>query len=34
MALIFLPFLIGYSPLSEIMYPSVRWLVRAFTGVG
>lgn len=34
MLLIFvLPFL-GYNPLSEIMQPTVRWLVHLFTGVG
>lgn len=34
MILILLPLVIGYSPLTEIMGPSVRWLVRFFTGVG
>lgn len=33
MVLIVLPFFTGWSPLSEIMYPSVRWLVHYFTGV-
>jgi Zn-dependent protease len=33
MALILMPFVIGYSPLSDIMLPSVRWLVELFTGV-
>ena len=32
--LIALPFLTGYSPLSEIMVPAVGWLVRGFTGQG
>jgi Zn-dependent protease len=27
------PFFTGYSPLADIMGPSVRWLVRIFTGV-
>lgn len=34
MALIALPFLTGYSPLSDIMRPTVSWLVEAFTGTG
>lgn len=29
-----IPFLTGYSPLSDILGPSVRWLVHLFTGVG
>lgn len=29
-----IPFLTGYSPLADIMGPSVGWLVRRFTGVG
>jgi Zn-dependent protease len=29
-----IPFMTGYSPLADIMYPSVRWLVHLFTGVG
>ncbi len=29
-----LPFVFGYSPIREIMYPSVRWLVQSFTGTG
>jgi Zn-dependent protease len=29
-----IPFLTGYSPLSDIMYPAVRWMVHLFTGVG
>jgi Zn-dependent protease len=29
-----IPFLTGYSPLADIMGPSVRWLVHLFTGVG
>jgi Zn-dependent protease len=33
MVLIVLPFFTGWSPLSEIMLPSVRWLVHYFTGV-
>jgi Zn-dependent protease len=33
MVLIVLPFFTGWSPLSEIMFPSVRWLVHYFTGV-
>jgi Zn-dependent protease len=32
MVLIFLPFVTGWSPLSEVMVPSVTWLVEAFTG--
>jgi len=32
--LIFLPFLIGYSPLTEVMGPSVRFIVHGFTGAG
>jgi Zn-dependent protease len=28
------PFLTGYSPLGDIMGPSVQWLVHLFTGVG
>lgn len=32
MTLLVLPLLIGYSPLSEIMFPTVRWLVHLFTG--
>jgi Zn-dependent protease len=32
MLLFFLPLVTGYSPLSEIMGPSVRWLVWLFTG--
>jgi Zn-dependent protease len=28
-----IPFLTGYSPLADVMGPSVRWLVRIFTGV-
>lgn len=28
-----IPFMTGYSPLGDIMGPSVRWLVRYFTGV-
>ncbi len=34
MVLIVLPWLTGYSPLAEIMGPSVVRLVRFFTGVG
>jgi Zn-dependent protease len=33
-ALIAAPFLIGYSPLADIMFPAVSWLVRLFTGYG
>jgi len=33
MTLLFLPLLIGYSPISEIMVPTVQWLVHLFTGV-
>jgi len=29
-----IPYLTGYSPLSDILGPSVRWLVHAFTGTG
>jgi len=29
-----IPFLTGYSPLADILGPSVGWLVRRFTGVG
>jgi Zn-dependent protease len=29
-----IPFLTGYSPLADILGPSVRWLVHLFTGVG
>jgi Zn-dependent protease len=29
-----IPFLTGYSPLADIMGPSVEWLVEVFTGVG
>jgi Zn-dependent protease len=32
MVLIFLPFVTGWSPLSEVMVPSVTWLVETFTG--
>jgi Zn-dependent protease len=28
-----IPFLTGYSPLADILGPSVRWLVHLFTGV-
>jgi Zn-dependent protease len=34
MALLLLPLVIGYSPLTEVMGPSVRWLVQLFTGAG
>ncbi len=33
LVLIVLSYFGGYSPLSEIMVPSVSWLVRLFTGV-
>lgn len=33
MALILLPLVIGYSPLTQILGPSVGWLVTVFTGV-
>jgi Zn-dependent protease len=32
MLVILAPFIIGYSPLSEIMFPTVQWLVNLFTG--
>lgn len=34
MILIFVLPALGYNPLSEIMQPTVRWLVHLFTGVG
>lgn len=32
MVLILLPFLVGYSPLAEIMLPATSWLVDLFVG--
>ncbi len=33
MVLFMVPFVTGYNPLTQIMNPSVGWLVRFFTGV-
>ena len=33
MTLLLLPFVAGFSPISELMVPTVDWLVELFTGV-